>query len=66
MRLALINHAHFKHTMTVLQQFMQVKGQCGIFLPKFCCELNPIESVGEKASDTQGRIVITLLLTLSA
>ena len=56
MRLALINHAHFKHTMTVLQQFMQVKGQCGIFLPKFCCELNPIESVGEKASDTQGRM----------
>ena len=45
MRLVLGNHDDFKFEKTALEHFMQEKGQCAVYLPKFHCELNPIEKV---------------------
>ena len=49
MRLVLGNHADFKHENTALEHLMQDKGQRAIYLPKFHCELNPIERVWGEA-----------------
>ena len=43
MRLVLASHAEFKNEKTALECLMQEKGERAIFLPKFHCELNPIE-----------------------
>ena len=49
MRLVLGHHADFKFEKTTLEHFVQEKGQRTIYLPKFHCELNPIERVWEEA-----------------
>ena len=49
MRLVLGSHADFKNEKTALEYFMHEKGQRTIFLPKFHCELNPIERVWGEA-----------------
>ena len=49
MRLVLGHHADFKFEKTALEHFMQEKGQRAIYLPKFHCELNPIERVWGEA-----------------
>ena len=43
MRLVLGAHTDFKYEKTALEHFMQERGHQAIFLPKFHCELNPIE-----------------------
>ena len=45
MRIVLANHADFKYEKTALESLMQEKGHRAIFIPKFHCELNPIERV---------------------
>ena len=49
MRLVLGNHDDFKHEKTALEHYMQDQGQRAIYLPKFHCELNPIERVWGEA-----------------
>ena len=60
MRLVLRNHADFKHEKTALEHLVQEKRQRAIYLPKFHCELNPIERVWGEASFFQDHIVIIL------
>ena len=49
MRLVLGAHTDFKYEKTALEHFMQERGHRAIFLPKFHCELNPIERVWGEA-----------------
>ena len=49
MRLVLGHHADFKFEKTALEHLMQEKGQRAVYLPKFHCELNPIERVWGEA-----------------
>ena len=49
MRIVLAHHADFKYEKTALECLMQEKGQRAIFIPKFHCELNPIERVWGEA-----------------
>ena len=49
MRLVLGSHADFKYEKTALEHLIQEKGQRALFLPKFHCELNPIERVWGEA-----------------
>ena len=49
MRLVLGNHSDFKNEKTALEHFVQGKGQRAIYIPKFHCELNPIERVWGEA-----------------
>ena len=49
MRLVLGSHAHFKNEKTALEHVVQEKQQRAIYLPKFHCELNPIERVWGEA-----------------
>ena len=60
MRLVSRNHADFKHEKTALEHLVQEKRQRAIYLPKFHCELNPIERVWGEASFFQDHIVIIL------
>ena len=48
-RLVLRSHADFKNEKTALESLVQEKGQRAIYLPKFHCELNPIERVWGEA-----------------
>ena len=45
MRLALQQMHDFKYEKTKLERLLATKGYRGIFIPKFHCELNPIERV---------------------
>ena len=49
MRIVLGNHHDFKHEKTALEYFLHEKHQKLIYLPKFHCELNPIERVWGEA-----------------
>ena len=49
MRVVLGNHADFKNEKTALEHFTQERRHRAIFLPKFHCELNPIERVWGEA-----------------
>ena len=49
MQLVLGAHTDFKYEQIGLKHFMQERGHCAIFLPKFHCELNPIERVWGEA-----------------
>ena len=49
MRLVLGSHADFKNEKTALEHVVQEKQQSAIYLPKFHCELNPIERVWGEA-----------------
>ena len=49
MRLVLRSHADFKNEKTAVESLVQEKGQRAIYLPKFHCELNPIERVWGEA-----------------
>ena len=49
MRLVLGAHTDFKYEKIALEHFMQERGHRAIFLPKFHCELNPIERVWGEA-----------------
>ena len=48
-RLVLRSHADFTNEKTALESLVQEKGQRAIYLPKFHCELNPIERVWGEA-----------------
>ena len=43
MRAEISSHPDFKNEKTKIEHFLNSKGYCCIFLPKFHCELNPIE-----------------------
>lgn len=43
MRQELVSHPDFKEEKTKIEHFLNGKGYACIFLPKFHCELNPIE-----------------------
>lgn len=43
MRAEISSHPDFKNEKTKIEYFLNSKGYCCIFLPKFHCELNPIE-----------------------
>ena len=49
MCLVLGNHADFKYEKTAVEYLLQSKGHRALFLPKFHCELNPIERVWGEA-----------------
>ena len=49
MRLVMGSHADLKDENTALEHLVQEKRQCAIYLPKWHCELNPIERVLEEA-----------------
>ena len=49
MRIVLGNHHDFKHGKTALEYFLHEKHQRLIYLPKFHCELTPIERVRGEA-----------------
>lgn len=49
MRVVLGSHADFKNEKTALEHFVQEKTHRAIYLPKFHCELNPIERVWGEA-----------------
>ena len=42
-RAEISSHPDFKNEKTKIKHFLNSKGYCCIFLPKFHCELNPIE-----------------------
>ena len=45
MRTVLSNHDDFKHEKTNVEHYVESRGHIALFLPKFHCELNPIERV---------------------
>ena len=45
MRIVLSNHDDFKHEKTNVEHYVESRGHIALFLPKFHCELNPIERV---------------------
>ena len=45
----LANHEDFKNEKTIIESFLTDKGHMALFLPKFHCELNPIERVWGEA-----------------
>lgn len=49
MALVLGNHHDFKHEKTALEHVIKSKGHYCVYIPKFHCELNPIERVWGKA-----------------
>ena len=49
MALVLGNHHDFKHENTALEHVIKSKGHYCVYIPKFHCELNPIERVWGKA-----------------
>jgi hypothetical protein len=49
MCLVLGNHADFKYEKTAVEYLLQSKGHRALFLPKFHCELNPIERIWGEA-----------------
>ena len=49
MVLVLGNHHDFKHENTALEHVIKSKGHHCVYIPKFHCELNPIERVWGKA-----------------
>ena len=49
MRLVLGNHDDFKYEKTALEYLIRERGQRMLFVPKFHCELNPIERVWGEA-----------------
>ena len=49
MRKILANHEDFRTEKTILESFLSEKGHIGLFLPKFHCELNPIERIWGEA-----------------
>ena len=49
MRTILSNHEDFGTEQTIVEHFLEKEGLEGIFLPKFHCELNPIERVWGQA-----------------
>lgn len=49
MRIILSNHEDFKTEKTIVEHYCDQEGVMAIFLPKFHCELNPIERVWGQA-----------------
>ena len=49
MRIILANHTDFSNEKTVVEHFLLDRGHLVRFIPKFHCELNPIERVWGKA-----------------
>lgn len=49
MRIILQNHDDFRREKTIVEHFLDAEGVKGVFLPKFHCELNPIERVWGQA-----------------
>ena len=45
MRIILANHTDFSNEKTVVEHFLLDRGHLVRFIPKFHCELNPIECV---------------------
>ena len=65
MRMVLRHHIDFKHKKTALEYFLQEKGEHAFYLPKFHCELNPIERVWGEAKRSHVDIATTVLLAWS-
>ena len=49
MRVVLANHEDFRTEKTLVEHFLQQRGHTVFFVPKFHCELNPIERVWGQA-----------------
>ena len=49
MRVVLANHEDFRTEKTIVEHFLESRGHIVYFLPKFHCELNPIERVWGQA-----------------
>ena len=49
MRVVLANHEDFRNEKTIVEHFLESRGHIVYFLPKFHCELNPIERVWGQA-----------------
>ena len=49
MRVVLANHEDFRTEKTLVEHYLHEKGFKAVFLPKFHCELNPIERVWGQA-----------------
>ena len=45
MRIILANHKDFRTEKTIVEQYITSRGYTMLFIPKFHCELNPIECV---------------------
>ncbi len=49
MRIVLANHEDFRREKTIVEHFLSNQGHTVLFVPKFHCELNPIERVWGQA-----------------
>ena len=49
MRTVLANHDDFRMEQTIVERFLSDRGHIVLFVPKFHCELNPIERVWGQA-----------------
>ena len=49
MRIILANHEDFRTEKTIVEQYITSRGHTVLFIPKFHCELNPIERVWGQA-----------------
>ena len=48
MRTVLLWHDNFQNEKTIVEHYLNGRGHIVVFVPKFHCELNPIERVGNK------------------
>ena len=60
MRLSLQQMHDFKYEKTILESLLATNGHKGFFIPKFHCELNPIERVWGKVRNVCVHIVTIL------
>ena len=49
MRVVLSNHEDFRTEKTIIEHYLVNRGHLVYFIPKFHCELNPIERVWDQA-----------------
>ena len=61
MRIVLANHDDFKTEKTIVKHLLNQRGHVVLFIPKFHCELNPIERVWGQAKVFTTHIQISLL-----
>jgi hypothetical protein len=60
----LSNQDDFKTQISMLEELVKKKGHEIIFLPKFHCELNPIEMVGLLSESSHVLLIIQLSIVL--
>ena len=61
-RTVLLWHDNFQNEKTIVEHYLNGRGHIVVFVPKFHCELNPIERVGDKRKCTAASILTSPLL----